>query len=514
MDIHEAILLVRGARLTQIYKVNLGLSSGESYKTLPAIKIEVLKKLTLFVISALLSCATSSHIHRQLSQLPPDKRHSYLVLKYSLEAVGDRDEVGKFDLIPSSDSLALKEFEREFWRKRDPNPFTPENEKKLEFDKRLEYVVHNFYVNNYFRPWDERGDVYLRFGEPTERKIEADREAWTYIHLNMFGHPLTFAFGYDFVRGYVSVPVPSTVGEREPHLKTTEIQQHMITWVSQVEHKPMQFFYDYGKEELKYAFGLTPFLMRDTPNIYDIYLTINAPAKKLVTPSLDSIHYVWKVLVQDENYERLFTDSSEGISYLGSVTELDKLIALDQKELRLKAGTYILTSELVNSTGNKGGMLQTQLTLPPYTFPKEIELSKVILAKEIRPADSTDFKFVRNGLVIKPWVSSIFNFDEPFWMYFEIYNMPQDREGKSHFTVKYYLQDLLTDKKYLLAEKSLWEAQRDFAMVQSFSDSLFHEAKVSLKTGKDYVILAEIKDEVMGKRVQSLSAMFKFKKSP
>ncbi len=443
-------------------------------------------------------------------------------MKYSVAALGDKLEIEEFNQIASSDSLSLYKFMGQFWNQRDPNPLTPENEKKMEFEKRLQFVLENFSGKNYFKPWDERGETYLKLGPPTERQIrpaakysyvrysqkqsEVIEEIWTYVDISNFGQPLTLRFQPDLVRGYVTVPMPSMISRSE------ELSKHLISWVSQVEHQPMQYFYDYGKEELKYAFGLTPFLMRDTPNIYDIYLTINAPAKKLVTPSLDSIHYIWKVLVQNENYERLFTDSTEGLSYLGSGVDLDKLIALDQKELRLKAGTYILTSELVNSTGNKGGMLQTQLTLPPYTFPKEIELSKVILAKEIRPADSTDFKFVRNGLVIKPWVSSIFNFDEPFWMYFEIYNMPQDREGKSHFTVKYYLQDLLTDKKYLLAEKSLWEAQRDFAMVQSFSDSLFHEAKVSLKTGKDYVILAEIKDEVMGKRVQSLSPVFKFKK--
>ncbi len=487
----------------------------------PAAELKTMSsKFLLIPIVMLMACAPASYYQRQLKQLSPEQRQAYKVLKSSIEAVGTRAEIEQFEQISSTDSLALKKFEEDFWKKRDPNPFTPENERKKEFDDRLRIVQEKYAIDHYFRPWDDRGEVFLKFGAPVQKHVgTASRsripsimncpiggkfvkrggstrisnvepeltETWDY---GGFG----FTFFYDLVRGYT--------------LPTEQVE----TWVS-LQQTPLQYFYDYGKEELKYAIGLTPFLMRDTPNIYDIYLTINAPAKKLVTPSLDSIHYIWKVLVQDENYERLFTDSSEGVSYLSSAVDLDKLIALDQKELRLKAGTYILTSELVNSTGNKGGMLQTKVTLPPYTFPKEIELSKAILAKEIRPAESTDIKFVRNGLVIKPWVSSIFNFDEPFWMYFEIYNMPQDREGKSHFTVKYYLQDLLTDKKYLLAEKSLREAQRDFAMVQSFTDSLFQQAKISLKTGKDYVILAEIKDEVMGRKVQSLSVMFKFKKT-
>ena len=141
-----------------------------------------------------------------------------------------------------------------------------------------------------------------------------------------------------------------------------------------------------------------------------------------------------------------------------------------------------------------------------------IELSKAILAKEIRQADFTDTKFVRNGLVIKPWVSSVFTLGEPIWLYFEIYNLPLDREGKSNFTVKYYLQDLLTDTKYLVSEKIYREAQRDFAMVKSFTDSLFRAAKVPVKSGQDYVLLAEVEDRILGRNIRSLSAMFKFRK--
>jgi len=487
-------------------------------------------KYTLILIIILLSCAPSQY-QKQLTQLPENRRQEYKIVKFSIEALGSKTEIEEFDRIPSNDSLALRQFEELFWKKRDPNPLTSENEMKIEFDRRLGYVLDNFATIQFFKPWDDRGDTYLKLGEPSERHIrpakryirylkeeaakveELIEEEWIYIDISNLGKPLAYIFQPNILRGYISTPIPSPLGEKDPYKKTTELQQQTVTWVSQVEQRPMQYFYDYGKEELKYAFGLTPFLMRETPNIYDIYLTINAPAQKLVTPGLDSLRYTWRVLVQDENYERLFEDSSEGISYLGSKNgELKNLVIIDQKELNLKAGTYIITSELVNSDRNKGGLLQSKLVLPPYRFPKEIELSKAILAKEIRVVDSLDSKFVRNGLVIKPWVTSIFNPSETFWLYFEIYNMPLDREGQSHFKLTYYLQDLLTDKRYEVLQKDLRQAQRDFAIVQSFTDSLFQAAKIPIKTGRDYVLLAEIKDEILGKKVLSLSAMFKFKK--
>jgi len=484
-----------------------------------------MKQIFALCILLLMACAPG-HLQKQLSQLPQKQKNTYIIMRNTIKVLGSKEEMAEFEKISSIDSVALREFEALFWKKRDPNPMTPENEMRAEFDKRLQFVLDNFPLSNYFKPWDERGDTYLKLGPPTERKTRLTpsiyseiiiQEEWIYTNITNEGRPLTFVFQSDkkIVGGYVSIPV-TNLSEDAPFFfnRSEYLQHYMVTRVTQVEQRPMLYFYDYGKEELKYAFGLTPFLIRETPNIYDIYLTINAPAQKLVTPSLDSLRYTWRVLVQDENYERLFEDSSEGISYLGSKNgELKNLVIIDQKELNLKAGTYIITSELVNSDRNKGGLLQNKLVLPPYRFPKEIELSKAILAKEIRVADSLDSKFVRNGLVIKPWVTSVFNPAETFWLYFEIYNLPLDREGKSHFTVRYYLQDLLSGKKYLVSERSVRQEQRDYAIVQSFSDSLFQTAKIPIKTGKDYVLLTEIKDEILGKKVQSLSTMFKFKKA-
>ncbi|MCJ7508148.1 MAG: GWxTD domain-containing protein, partial [candidate division Zixibacteria bacterium] len=56
-----------------------------------------------------------------------------------------------------------------FWKKKDPNPTTEENEFKREFDRRVGYSLYFFGVPfGQNRPWEDRGDVYILYGEPDE----------------------------------------------------------------------------------------------------------------------------------------------------------------------------------------------------------------------------------------------------------------------------------------------------------------------------------------------------------
>jgi GWxTD domain-containing protein len=80
-----------------------------------------------------------------------------------------------------------KAFVDVFWRKRDPNPSTPENEYKAEHYERLAYV-NEFFGRDTFRPgWQtDRGRYYILLGKPnTRRPLEASdaiypSELWFY----------------------------------------------------------------------------------------------------------------------------------------------------------------------------------------------------------------------------------------------------------------------------------------------------------------------------------------------
>ncbi len=58
-------------------------------------------------------------------------------------------------------------FLERFWLERDPTPITPINERLLEHLRRVSYSRIHF--SQHVHPWDDRGTVYVRYGEPDHR---------------------------------------------------------------------------------------------------------------------------------------------------------------------------------------------------------------------------------------------------------------------------------------------------------------------------------------------------------
>jgi GWxTD domain-containing protein len=81
------------------------------------------------------------------------------------------DELQIYKHLPDKESREA--FIKEFWEKRDPNPETPENEAREEFERRVDFV------NRWFnegtgkgRGWNsDRGKVFLYLGAPDSRDI-------------------------------------------------------------------------------------------------------------------------------------------------------------------------------------------------------------------------------------------------------------------------------------------------------------------------------------------------------
>jgi GWxTD domain-containing protein len=77
----------------------------------------------------------------------------------------------------------------EFWKKRDPNPSTPRNEKMEEYFARVDYANKNF--SHYIEGWrTDRGMVFIMFGPPNNidrHPFDVNAkpyEIWSYYELN------------------------------------------------------------------------------------------------------------------------------------------------------------------------------------------------------------------------------------------------------------------------------------------------------------------------------------------
>ena len=87
-----------------------------------------------------------------------------------IRLVTSSEALAPFEQIPVSDKPAFLDA---FWSGRDPDLTTAANERRLEHYRRVWYARQNFSEGR--KPWDQRGEVYIRFGEPDHRSRSDNR---------------------------------------------------------------------------------------------------------------------------------------------------------------------------------------------------------------------------------------------------------------------------------------------------------------------------------------------------
>ena len=117
--------------------------------------------LTVLLLLLLNGCSAASRRIEQDPYFEPFFEKARLIMT--------REEIEIYKHLP--DPQARGEFIDEFWKKRDPDPATPENENKTEFERRIAYANRWFKENRPFgRGWDtQRGRIFLQLGEPDNR---------------------------------------------------------------------------------------------------------------------------------------------------------------------------------------------------------------------------------------------------------------------------------------------------------------------------------------------------------
>ncbi len=88
-----------------------------------------------------------------------------------IRLVASAGTLAAFDETPASDRAAFVE---KFWSEQDPDLTTAANERRLEHYRRVWYALQNFSEGK--QPWDQRGEVYVRFGEPDHRSRSDDMD--------------------------------------------------------------------------------------------------------------------------------------------------------------------------------------------------------------------------------------------------------------------------------------------------------------------------------------------------
>jgi GWxTD domain-containing protein len=85
-------------------------------------------------------------------------------------------------------------FIEEFWRRRDPNPGTSENEYRAEHYSRIAYANQNFAFTERAGWQTDRGRIYIMYGKPDEVQTGASQETWIYNVLPGGGRNIRIEF--------------------------------------------------------------------------------------------------------------------------------------------------------------------------------------------------------------------------------------------------------------------------------------------------------------------------------
>ncbi|MDP3024386.1 MAG: GWxTD domain-containing protein [candidate division Zixibacteria bacterium] len=363
---------------------------------------------------------------------------------YALKNLLSKEDLKDF---VKKDSTERVEWLKSFWAKSDPTPTTERNEWEEEFNRRVRHALENFHSTFGQKPWDDRGDVYIKLGPPDERRLSVENpskfrierigdsvydtereyyktagETWYYV---IEGKDVYLQFE-DLVVGYLTL-VPYRSGD----IRDLDYMSNFLAQNGELGLSKAVYHHDYGGEPLDFAWEIIKF--RSLNNVYEVLVNVGIPTGKLEKDSSGLVHYNQQIAIRDEKGKFIYCDS---VRVCQRVPDFKNQLLIDQRGFLLTPGTYSVALEVRDPGSKRIGLYEDELFLPGYVSPDSLhqpnlELSRAILASEAKEAqpDEEESKFFLNGYLIIPNPSHIFLVEqEPkIKAYFEIYNLlPKD----------------------------------------------------------------------------------------
>lgn len=421
-------------------------------------------KFVLLAFFFFLNCATNIFI----KEMSPEQRVTYFALK----SVASKEELKEYLALSPKER---KEWLRIFWKKKDPTPATPENEFLEEHNRRVAYTLENFKSSLFLKPWDERGDVYIVYGEPDEKEWRSmDTEVWYY-----YRHNLNLQFFDEHNIGYYSfVPYSDFLGREE------DFQEFYQRTVDKVYFQKEIYHHDYGGEKLDYALNVVKF--RDGNN-YTIDVNIGLPIKDMGLGGVDTskISFFERMVVLDDSLREIALDSQTVIKDLGKPI-YKNLLCIDQKCFNLTPGKYTLAVEIRDLITKKIGIYKKDFFLPQYEFSDIKEISEVVMASLIRPAEEGERKYVKDGLLVIPLPSKNYLPNQTIMFYFEIYDLKKGSNGKVRYSVDYSVINYKKRKEIFLDSETSEHDSTDVCKTRKIDGS-------KLASG-EYILVIKVLD--------------------
>jgi tetratricopeptide (TPR) repeat protein len=368
----------------------------------------------------------------------------------------------------------------QFWISRDPTPAAETNARLAEHYRRLLYVEEN-YLFDRFRTWfnspdklhylkfppgfflndrfNDKGLIYIRHGEPDERIVTVrpdvpTNESWRYGQTETAAEMI-----FHFV---VDAGGAANNWRVAPFLDHPEFLEDRLTWGTvyyRMLSDPSQALryedelgsqsrlavdagfrtdrhtWDESVKPLEVVSYTGFFKAPEGKSYFDLYYGFQTPTddKRAERPDTSAL-YEHGLALHDLRWNPIERQRHQ-ITKAGLPANGQAPYYVGQYHFAVKPDSYHVAFFVKDLANPRIGGWKEEVRVPE--FPEnQLVMSSIVLASSITPATGVE-PFVKNDLRIVPNPSKRFDRSQPVYIYFEVYHLLPDSEGKSSFVIEY-----------------------------------------------------------------------------
>ena len=399
-----------------------------------------------------------------------------------------KEEKRAFDALTTDEER--ENFIENFWRRRDPNPDTEENEYREEYYERIAYA--NEHYSSGIPGWKtDRGRIYIAWGKPDSVESHPsggsyDRpsyegggstttypfEIWFYRHLDNVGDGIEIEFvdpsgtgEYRIARNanekdaLLMVPGAglttaeqlglSDKGDRIGGLgqntygREQDSPFRRMEIITSLQRPPQVKFGDlqeiaggdsgllFDKDPLEFDLRVDFFRQSDDRVI--AAFTVQTPNKELTFEPVGGLptarmNIFGRITAVSGKRSGIFEDSVATSATSGELAEMKDRKSIYQKAVALTPGTYRVDIVVRDVVTGNRGVLNQGFTVPRYDD-KKLSTSTMILASKMRSTNERDVggMFVIGNAKVIPNLSGVYKQGQEVGVYMQVYNAGVDQ---------------------------------------------------------------------------------------
>ncbi|HEX5132712.1 MAG TPA: GWxTD domain-containing protein [Candidatus Krumholzibacteria bacterium] len=414
---------------------------------------------------------SQKEVRHRVALLSPSLAHEVGAMQYLLRPA----ELA--DLLTPPDDAHCRAWIDAYWSTRDPVYTTPVNEARAEHERRVT-VAETYFARGAWPGWDDRGQVFIRYGAPGgHSRVAAEvadpgmyipaQEYWYYPLFDMyvrFADPTGSGRFFLYLEG-VQLPV----GDRSRNDRRTmaskwnpdrpmdymrldadaldfeglvppfpekgydDFMKRVYRYYDVVEATPVVYPFDFAATRVPMSFAVNSFRGGDQVDRVDVSTEFEGS----VVPdpgNPGARNFITTTVFWDLHNNELARYARADSLRMDSTAPSPVATVINQTSLTLPPGAYWM-AVTVEETGS-GRFTSLRRAVVCHEMDDGLALSDLALARRIGPARE-DSPFNRGPLEVVPRPSRHYALGAPVPVYFEIYHLGRGLDGSYGYTVEY-----------------------------------------------------------------------------